>query len=319
MLAAVLIGAGPLVEPLMVGSMAANQTAMLKYSREMEQEADSLGFKWMLKAGYDPRDILSIFKKLNRQRWFEGGKIPLYLSTHPDNDSRIVDLGHQIEAQPRTLVRQADNPDFHFFSLKLEAIYGNPHQLLRRTTRDIQREPNSAAAFYGQALALARLERSSEATAAFQQALRLAPGNILIQRDLAAFNFYLGRHQEAQQVLESLSRQNPRDEVALFYLGRICQERHQVDQALALMEKVHNLNPALIDVYLNLGTLYGEKGNMGLAHYYLGFHSLKAKAYPTALFHFKKALTNLPAGDSRCAEVKSQIARLEKLKVRVSN
>ena len=94
-LASVFLG-GALAQPLLMGSMAAGASAMLNYSRDFEREADSLGFKWMLKAGYNPRDMVSMFSKMNKQRWFEGGKIPIYLSTHPDVDSRIVELSHQL-------------------------------------------------------------------------------------------------------------------------------------------------------------------------------------------------------------------------------
>ncbi len=318
-LAAVLLGVGPLAEGLMMGSMAASESAMLKYSRDMEQEADGLGFKWMMKAGYNPWDCMSVFKKLSRQRWFEGGKIPVYLSTHPETDTRLVETAHQLSMYRDKLPPPRNDPDFQFFALKVEASCGNPHQLLRRMTQESLRDPKNPAFPYGKALALARLEKIQEATAAFQQALQLAPNNVLIQRDLATFYFDKGRHQEALQILERLAQSQPRDEVVLFYLGRIYQEKHQTEQALALMEKVHVLNPAITEVYYCLGTLYGEKGNMGLAHYYLGFHSLKAKAYPTALFHFRKALVNLPAADLRSGEVRTQIARLEKMRIRVSN
>jgi tetratricopeptide (TPR) repeat protein len=108
------------------------------------------------------------------------------------------------------------------------------------------------------------------------------------------------------------------DDVALYYLGRIAQERRQVDQALALFEKMHRINPTFIDVYLNLGTLYGEKGKLGIGHYYLGMHSLRARAYPTALFHFRKAVQNLSPGDVRYAECRRQVERLEKMRVRVN-
>jgi cytochrome c-type biogenesis protein CcmH/NrfG len=124
---------------------------------------------------------------------------------------------------------------------------------------------------------------------------------------------------DASKILEELSRQHPQDEAVLYYLGRIYQERRQYDQALALFEKVHKLNPAFIEVYYNLGTVYGEKKQLGPAHYYLAFHSLKTKALPVALFHFRKALTNLNASDPRYPEVKRQIARLEKMRVRVHN
>ena len=318
-LAAVFFGGGALAQPLMVGSMAAGQSAMLKYSRDFEREADSLGFRWMMKAGYNPRDMMSVFSKMGRQRWFEGGAIPIYLSTHPDVDSRIVDLSHQLGHYQDSLPVGNNSPDYQYFSIRVEAMCGNPYQFYRRMSQDSLRERQNAAFCYGQALALSRLERPEEAIAAFQQALKLSPGNYLIQRDLAIHYFNRNRYQEAQQLLNELSKSHPQDDVILYYLGRIYQERRQTDQALPLFEKVHQLNPTFSEVYYNLGTLYGEKGQLGLAHYYLGFHSLKAKALPTAMFHFRKSLQNLPPQDPRYGEVKRQVARMEKMRVKVHN
>lgn len=317
-LAGLLVGVGPLTQALMVGSMAAGEASMLRYSREHEAEADSLGIRWMAKAGYDPRDMMSVFRKMGRQRWFEGSNIPVYLSTHPDINSRIVDLAHYLSAHD--LPRSGRNdPDFPFFVLKLESLVGRPAQLLRRTSQDLERRPQDPAAHYGQALALAKLQRPEEALAAFRQALKLAPGHPLITRDLAIFYFDRTRYAEAQPLFEELLRRDPGDATSLYYLARMARERRQSDQALALFERAHRLNPAFVEVYLDLGTLYGEKGDLGLAHYYLGLHSLMTKAYPTALFHFRKASEHLGASDRRLAEARRQVARLQKMKVRVVN
>ena len=317
-LASVFLG-GALAQPLLVGAMAAGESAMLRYSRDFEREADALGFRWLTKAGYNPRDMMSIFRKMARQRWFEGGAVPVYLSTHPDVDSRIVEISHQISHYQDNLPVGNNNPDFQYFSIRVEAMSGNPHQFYRRMSQDSAREPQNPAFLYGQALALSRLERSDEAIAAFQRVLKLSPGNHLIQRDLAIHYFQRNRYTEALPLLDELSRRNPQDDVVLYYLGRIYQERRLGNQALPLFEKVHQLNPAFSEVYYNLGTLYGEKGQMGLAHYYLGLHSLRSKALPTALFHFRKSLQNLPPQDPRFSEVRRQVARLEKMRVKVAN
>lgn len=317
-MASIFLG-GALAQPLIVGAMAGGESAMMAYSRDFEAEADGMGFKWMLKAGYNPRDMVTMFNKMNKQRWFEGGKIPLYLRTHPYTDDRIVELSHQLAIHQSELPASRDNPDFQYFTIKLTAICGNPGQLLRRMTQDSLNEPQNPVFQYGKALALAKMEQGNEALAAFQKAQKLAPTNDLIQRDLAIFYFQRNRYLDAQKLLEELSRRHPQDDVVLYYLGRIYQERRQFDQALPLYEKVHKLNPTFIEVYLNLGTIYGEKGQLGPAHYYLGCHSLKVKALPTALFHFKKALKSLSPGDPRYSEVNRQIARLEKMRVRVRN
>jgi len=317
-LASIFLG-GAMAAPLLMGSMAAGQSAMLKYSRDFENQADSTGFKWMIKAGYNPRDMVTIFSKMNKQRWLEGGKLPIYLSTHPDVDNRIVELSHQLAIHQKELPPESNNSDFEYFTIKLESICGNPNQLLRRMTQEGLREKHNPAFQYGRALALSKLEQHDEALAAFQQALRLSPDNRLIKRDLAIFYFNRNQYPAALQKLNELSQRYPQDDVILYYLGRIYQESKKRDQALPLFEKVHKLNPAFSEVYYNLGTLYGEKGQMGLAHYYLGFHSLKVKALPTAMFHFQKALKNLSPNDSHYREVQAQLTRLEKMKVRVRN
>ena len=245
--------------------------------------------------------------------------MPVYLSTHPDVDNRIVELSHQLAIHQKELPPERHNPDFQYFTIKLASLCANPNQLLRRMTQDGLREPDDPAFQYGRALALAKLERRDEALAAFQQALRLSPDNRLIKRDLAIFYFNHNQYPEALQGLTELSQRYPQDDVVLYYLGRIYQESKKNDLALPLFEKVHKLNPAFSEVYYNLGTLYGEKGQLGRAHYYLGFYSLKVKALPTAMYHFHKALKNLSPNDPYYTEVRTQLTRLQKMKVRVHN
>ena len=317
-MASIFLG-GALAQPLLVGSMAAGESAMLKYSRDYEREADSLGFKWMVKAGYNPRDMTSIFSKMGKQRWFEGSKIPVYLSTHPDVDSRLVELSNQLSRYQGNLPQGLNSSDYQYFAIRVDAACGNPHQLLRRMTQDSARNPQDPAIHYGKALALAKLEQTDQALGEFNEALKLSPGNALIQRDLAIYYFNRNRYPEAQKLLEGLSQRTPQDDVILYYLGRIYLERKQTDRALPLFEKVHQLNPTFSEVYYNLGTLYGEKGQLGLAHYYLGYYSLKTKAYHTALFHFRKALSSLSPSDLRYSEVRRQVTRLEKMRIKVQN
>jgi predicted Zn-dependent protease len=189
---------------------------------------------------------------------------------------------------------------------------------LRRMTQSSIREPKNPVYLYGKALALAKLDHPEKAKAALQQGLNLDPGNYIIQREMAIQDFERNRYQQALPVLQRLTRTHSRDDVVLYYLGRIYQEQRKYNEALAALERVHALNPAFVEVYQNLGTLYGEEGRLGLAHYYLGLHSLTAKAYPTALFHFKKALVNMPLSDPHYSRVRDQVARLEKMKVKVN-
>jgi predicted Zn-dependent protease len=62
---------------------------MLPHSRLQESEADHIGLILMAKAGYDPREAIPFWKRMNEQG---GSRPPEFLSTHPAPESRIQDI-----------------------------------------------------------------------------------------------------------------------------------------------------------------------------------------------------------------------------------
>ena len=64
--------------------------ATLPCSREQESEADHIGLLYMARAGYDPRQALDFWKRMNEQA--SRGAPPALLSDHPSNGERIQRL-----------------------------------------------------------------------------------------------------------------------------------------------------------------------------------------------------------------------------------
>ncbi len=64
----------------------------LKYGRDAENQADQLGFKYALGLNYDVREMSNVFQTLNRasQAGGGGGRLPEWLSTHPNPENRIT-------------------------------------------------------------------------------------------------------------------------------------------------------------------------------------------------------------------------------------
>lgn len=68
----------------------------LPFSRFQEGEADRVGLELMAKAGYDPREAVALWERMNAA---SGGRTPEILSTHPDPAARAKDLNaHMNEA-----------------------------------------------------------------------------------------------------------------------------------------------------------------------------------------------------------------------------
>jgi predicted Zn-dependent protease len=73
----------------------------LKYSRDDERQSDDLGLRYMRRGGYDPREMADVFTMLDRVSSAEGGgRVPEWLSTHPDPGNRRDRITRQVAALP---------------------------------------------------------------------------------------------------------------------------------------------------------------------------------------------------------------------------
>lgn len=68
----------------------------MKYGREQELESDDLGVRFMLKAGYDPKEMLGVMRILKKASG-GGSKQPEFFSTHPDPENRAEEILESIE------------------------------------------------------------------------------------------------------------------------------------------------------------------------------------------------------------------------------
>ncbi len=62
---------------------------ILPFSREHESEADYIGLLLAAEAGYDPREAVRVWERMEK---LSKGQPPEWLSTHPSHGSRIADL-----------------------------------------------------------------------------------------------------------------------------------------------------------------------------------------------------------------------------------
>jgi predicted Zn-dependent protease len=68
-------------------------TFQLPHSREQEAEADVMGLELMARAGYDPHQAVTLWKKMMAA---EKSAPPQFLSTHPASANRIAELERHI-------------------------------------------------------------------------------------------------------------------------------------------------------------------------------------------------------------------------------
>lgn len=98
---------------LILGGLGVGSTigVALPFSRMHESEADRVGTEYMARAGYDPREAVELWHRMGAQG---GGKMPQFLSTHPDPTKRAQDLskrmGEMIPLYEASAAKQASTP-----------------------------------------------------------------------------------------------------------------------------------------------------------------------------------------------------------------
>lgn len=101
----------------------------LKYGRDAENQADQLGFKYALTQNYDVREMASVFQTLDRVGQAAGaGKLPEWLSTHPNPENRVVKTQERLDTLKRDLSNSIINRDAYLARIRGITFGEDPRQ-----------------------------------------------------------------------------------------------------------------------------------------------------------------------------------------------
>uniref|UniRef100_UPI00333E871C M48 family metalloprotease n=1 Tax=Castellaniella defragrans TaxID=75697 RepID=UPI00333E871C len=152
-LLAALAGQGDLAMGVATFGQAAAIDNQLGFSRSAEQEADRAGLQMMRQAGFDPRGMVEMFRRLMNASRLNEGQGGGYASTHPLSIQRMSDIENRVrELAPQV---HADSAEFWFARVRLGLIQSQSSadrqrmmQTLRADAADA-RGVRRAAALYG--------------------------------------------------------------------------------------------------------------------------------------------------------------------------
>lgn len=116
----------------------------LKFSRNMEAEADLLGLQYMYKAGYDPTEFVNFFERIETLETKKPGAVSKLFATHPMTGDRIraaqKTIQQDLKAAPQYVV---DTSEFHDVRTRL-IMLGNRLKLGEDPGRPVLRTRPSA-------------------------------------------------------------------------------------------------------------------------------------------------------------------------------
>jgi len=305
-------GAGSQAGAAMASAMAG--ALALKYTREMESDADQTGLRYLIKAGYDPNGIINFLNRIQRYSLATMPNIPSYLLTHPGTESRISLLESLLQIGPKPEGPFKTLGGFSKVRTKAFAEEREPQIAVTHFQSMVNVNPNHWEGYYGLGLAYRKMGRFDKSMEALQQARSLAPNDVDISRDLGISCFLSGKVDQAIENLEALrstsEKSQENDLMTLYYLGRGYQEKGEFPKALPLLLKVQKEEPEFIDVYHHLGSIFGRMGQKGLSHFYFGKYFKLKWENNNALLHFRTALDWLERGSAEREEAQWEIKEL---------
>ena len=198
-------------QALMVGGQAAALQNQLNFSRDMEREADRIGYGLMAPAGFAPQGFVAMFDKLQQaNRLNDNGSWP-YLRSHPLTTQRVADMqsrqlpgsgsaGAGVPAQSLedamvvARARVLSNPGVDALRQWLAEPEGSAFAALEPTRQ--------AAVLYGAVLSASRLNHAAEARTLLARLQALVQGDApaLRQAQLLAAEVELAAGRAAQAV-----------------------------------------------------------------------------------------------------------------------
>jgi beta-barrel assembly-enhancing protease len=102
----------------------------MKFSRQNEHEADSVGMIYVARAGIDPRGMTSMFEKMLAERKRHPDQMQAWFSTHPLEEDRISFTMQTIDKMDRAQLDKLtrDTPNFERFKARMDSLPPSPPQ-----------------------------------------------------------------------------------------------------------------------------------------------------------------------------------------------
>ncbi len=304
-------GGGAASQAVAMGAMAGAQAYQLKYSRDDEEEADQLGLRYLIAAGYDPENMVSVMEKLNQAKWMGDSSIPSYLTTHPALNERIQYLRDlaQKENHPNGSKDSATEGDFSVMQASLVAEYGDPRIAQERFLSGVRK--GDSASIYGLGRLYLRQGKTEEAVSLLQEAARKDPKSPFILSTLGEAYRHVGRLADAKRTLQTALLLNPSTTIAHFRLASILEELGENKEAYEHLRQIEKYAPSFPEIDYQLGVVLGKLNQIGAAHFYLGRYYLNRHDWKVALFHYQKAKAQVVGDPQKSEEIERGLKEIE--------
>jgi beta-barrel assembly-enhancing protease len=288
----------------------------IDYTRQIEQEADRLGFQRLDAAGFDVTAMATFMERLQRASRFVEGSAPSYLRDHPVTYERIAEA--QARAQGKPFKQVKDSLDFNMVRALVRSYQGTTKEaiLFFEDALAEKRYNDPIAARYGLIAALLRAQDFKRAQAELLILEKIAPphpmidamaGQILMQS--GQLSAAIARYQAA------LVRYPNKQQLIYDYPEALLKDKQPAKAAAYLTEQLLRY-PNDGPLHLLAAKAFAALGKQLLAHQHQAEYYAWLGNLPGAVVQFELAVK---AGDGDFYQASVAESRLREMRQEVAD
>jgi predicted Zn-dependent protease len=280
---------------LIAGSQQFAMSSFVRHTQVQESAADQAGLSFLETSGQSGRGLISFFNKNIRPYEFMTRRMPPYMMTHPYSSDRVEALRQRVEAGAH--YDATDSEDyvrrFRFMQAKLVGFIQTQGQTLARYPTSDRTQP----ARYARAVAYYRVSDLARARQELESLMTEDAGNPYFQELMGQILFENGRAAESiayhRRALD-LAPGQPLLQINLARALTAANGRSGADEAIELLQRAIDREPDNAFAWRELASARDLRGERALAELASAEQNFALGDYGAALNFAERARRELP-------------------------
>jgi predicted Zn-dependent protease len=260
-IAAILLG-GQVGQAALAATNASLIERQLRYSREFEREADTIGIRALARSGFDPRSMPQFFERMQQWARVQESNAPEFLRTHPLTTDRIAESISRAERYPPA--SRSNEEQFLHMRAKIRALYnGEPQRAVTyfASALEDKQNTNARADRFGYALALMASSQYDRAREQIQSLVKSQPQNPSYRIAEAEVEMSAGNHDRAVELYSAARQEFANLIVFQHYIAAALLKSGRHQDAKQVIRQVMLKSQAEPKLYAMLARAEGELKN----------------------------------------------------------
>ena len=245
---------------------AAMQQMSINFTRSNEKEADRVGFNNLVRAGFDPNDMTSMFQRMQDKYQTKSSEEFSYLMTHPLPSERLTDMKVRADNLPKSVnTIYRDNIDFYFMQKRAESwSEKDTRKLIKKYKKNIDSKDYkvSASNKYGLALAYKETKKFNEAFRIIRSLMKENPNNLVLESSLMELHLAAGNYFEAISLGRNILEIHQSNYSASILLADAYLKNQNPEEAEKLLKDLSKNRETDPNVWFKLAEAQGLSGNI---------------------------------------------------------